>query len=310
MFKEKIRAQILNGALQDHKEYLGGYCRGYYMTITGSEQGWHITVNANRENDVDNTALTAYLLQLKAANKKLLAVEGQQGRINLLVRGGIAKNAPDVINGVMEPVLTYLTTNRYQSGCGCCGAGAAALGCWAINGEVYYLCDACARQISESLQDNQITVKRKKSKFLPGLVGAILGCLIGCIAWVLIYKLGYIAGIAGLIMGVCALKGYELLGGCLDRKGVVACIILMAAGIFFSNQIAWAWDAYSQFSEYGIGFFDVYQNLWTLIVDSQLEGEFFTDLAIGYGLTALASFANIRNAFRTSAGSYVMKKLG
>ena len=53
-------------------------------------------------------------------------------------------------------------------------------------------------------------MEEKKRENVPaGIVGAFLGSLIGVACAVLIGQLGYVASISGLVMAVCALKGYE-----------------------------------------------------------------------------------------------------
>lgn len=310
MFNETIRSQILNGSLADHKNYLAGHCRGYYMTFQTVEGGYQLTVNAHRDTDPDNAALKAFLLQCQAGNKKISLVDAAPYRFTIGLRNAsFAKKVPELVNGVMEPILNFLMTNGYASGCGCCGSNTAALNCWSVNAELFYLCDECAEEVSQSLKENQVAAKAKKGNFLAGIVGAVLGALIGCAAWVLIYKLGYIAGIAGLIMGICAMKGYELLGGHLDKKGVIASIVIMIAACYFANKLAWSWEAYDALKEIGITFFDTFRNLDAIIIESGLTGSYYGELAIGYGLTALASFRSIINAFRASNGSYTFRKM-
>ena len=310
MFNEKIRAEILNGGLTDHKTYLSGYCRGYYMALSAMEGGYLLTVSAYRESDPDNAALKAFLMNLQAENKKLRAVDTAAYRFTLVFTGiSFAKKVPEVVNGVMEPILSYLVSNGYRTGCGCCGDATGSLNCWSVNGELIHLCDGCVEEVGQALKDAQAATKAKKGNFLTGIVGAVLGALIGCVAWVLIYKAGYIAGIAGVIMAVCAMKGYELLGGHLDRKGVIASIVILIAGVYLSNKIAWSWEAYDALKEMGLTFFDAFRNLDIILLESDLTGAFYGDLAIGYGLTALATITNIINAFRASNGSYKFRKM-
>ncbi len=310
MFNEKIRAEILSGGLTDHKNHLSGYCRGYYMAFSAIEGGYLLTVSAHRESDPDNTALKAFLLQCQAGNKKIRNVDTAPYRFTLTLGAvTLAKKVPELVNGVMEPILSYLTSNSYRTGCGCCGDVSNSLNCWSLNGELVHLCDGCVEEVGQALKDAQTATKAKKSNFLGGIVGAVLGALIGCVAWVLIFRAGYIASIAGLIMAVCAMKGYELLGGHLDRKGVIASIVILIAGVYLSNKIAWSWEAYAALKDLDITFFDVFRNLNAIIMESGLSGEFYSDLAIGYGLTALGSIRNLINAFRTSNGSYKFRKM-
>lgn len=139
-----------------------------------------------------------------------------------------------------------------------------------------------------------------KSNLAAGIVGAFLGALIGCVLWILIWKLGYIAGIAGFVIGVCALKGYELLGKSLDIKGAIVTVIIMIIMIFLANKLAWSMDAYDALKDYGWTFFDSFQNLDYILEESELTSAYIKDLVIGYFLTALSSFKLIINAFSSA----------
>ena len=47
MYSEKVRAELLGGALADHKTHYAGYCQGYYMTFVPQADGYRVTVNAS-----------------------------------------------------------------------------------------------------------------------------------------------------------------------------------------------------------------------------------------------------------------------
>lgn len=149
--------------------------------------------------------------------------------------------------------------------------------------------------------DTQTFVPAPKSNLIAGLVGAFLGSLIGAVLWVIIYNFGFIAGIAGAVTAVCALKGYELLGKSLDKKGVICSIIIVIITIFLANKFAWSWeifDVYTNEFGYEMTFFDAFLSADEIIAYSELTGDYYKDLIIGYGLTALASYKDIINAFK------------
>lgn len=75
---------------------------------------------------------------------------------------------------------------------------------------------------------------------MGGLVGALLGSLIGVVCIVIFGQIGRVAIISGIIMAVCTLKGYEMLGGKLTKKGVVFSIILMFIMTYVGDRIGWA----------------------------------------------------------------------
>ena len=60
-----------------------------------------------------------------------------------------------------------------------------------------------------------------RDNVIAGTVGAFLGSLIGVACIVLVSKLGYVAAISGVVMVVCAIKGYAMLGGQFSKRGAV-----------------------------------------------------------------------------------------
>ena len=64
-------------------------------------------------------------------------------------------------------------------------------------------------------------VKEKPENVVTGIVGALLGAAIGAAAIILLDMAGYMAAISGVILAVCAYKGYELLGGKLSKTGII-----------------------------------------------------------------------------------------
>ena len=56
---------------------------------------------------------------------------------------------------------------------------------------------------------------------MPGIVGALIGSLIGAVVIVIVGQLGYVAAVSGLVMAICTLKGYEMLGKKLGTPGII-----------------------------------------------------------------------------------------
>lgn len=309
MIKEKLRSQILNGTLQDYKHHLAGRYRGFYITVTFISPYYSVRINASAKNAEGNTALHTLLEGLKHSHKHLAKAEVLEHAIILTIKcPSLGKNFPDILNGIIDPVVNHLISYSYISGCENCGSAASILECYEINGTYHYLCESCAHEIDKSFHENQQVTKAQKSNLFSGLIGALLGALLGCILWVIIYRLGYIAGIAGAVIGICAMKGYEMFGKHLDKKGVIGSVVIMVVMIYFANRISWAWEAYHALKEYGFTFSDSYRSLAEILEASELTGSYFRDLAIGYFLTVLSSFRNIKAAFQTSTGRYTFKK--
>lgn len=77
----------------------------------------------------------------------------------------------------------------------------------------------------------------RRESLVAGLVGAFLGSLLGMACIIVVSQLGYVASLCGVVMAVCTLKGYELLGGVLSRKGAAAAGIITVVMTYVAYQI-------------------------------------------------------------------------
>lgn len=136
------------------------------------------------------------------------------------------------------------------------------------------------------------------SNVVTGIIGALLGSLVGVALWVGIYKLGYIAGIAGAIMIVSAMFGYEKLGGSLDLKGIIISVVICIGMIYISERICISMELYEEFKDYkyyfgDVSFSDCYKSMFAILKDAEKESVFWGELGIGYLLFAIASVSYI-----------------
>ena len=130
---------------------------------------------------------------------------------------------------------------------------------------------------------NQPTIPHEN--VIAGIVGAFLGSLLGVVAIVVISQLGYVAAISGIIMGVCTLKGYELLAKGFSKKSIFISTIIAIIMVYVAHNIDYAIfiAVYS-----GVTFFEAYQVLRMLITEEpELAREFYGGLAMLYLFTLL-----------------------
>ncbi len=299
MVNETILTQILDGCLQDYSRYLAGNYKGYYITIEPAPGEYIIKINADASNDPGNQQLNRFLEQYKNSENPVSRIQTHTYMCVVWISEPRLETAvPIILNKIINPVIDYLAENGYSSGCDKCGNSSETLNCCEINGGHHFQCRKCIHELPDFPQAPVQNTGTSKSNFIAGLTGAVLGSLIGCAVWVLIYKLGYIAGLAGAITAVCAMKGYEILGGVLDKKGVAGSVIIMIIMIYGANKFAWTWDAYDSLKGYGWSFTEVFRELDYILEESELTGGYITDLVIGYVLTAFASFKSIIAGFR------------
>ena len=80
----------------------------------------------------------------------------------------------------------------------------------------------------------------KPENVLTGTIGAIIGAAIGIAVIILFSRLGKIASLSGLILTVCTMKGYELLGHQMSIKGIIISILLVIAAPYLADRLDWA----------------------------------------------------------------------
>ena len=139
---------------------------------------------------------------------------------------------------------------------------------------------------------------QKKENMIAGTVGAFLGSLLGVACIVLLGQLGYVAVLSGLVMGVCTLKGYELLGGTLSKKGAVISSLLILLMTFFAHRLDWAISV-AQVYEAGIP--DAFRSIDYLIEGGAIEaGTYWGNLAMLYLFVLVGAVPTIVSGLRAS----------
>lgn len=149
-------------------------------------------------------------------------------------------------------------------------------------------------------------VKREKS-FALGVFGAICGGLLGAGAIILLGQMGVISAIAGFVLAFCTLKGFELLGGKLDKKALIVCVAIMVITPYVAHHTSWAIMYCQAFQEDGIGlaFGDAFKYVYDLIdaVDTangntEVMSAFIKDLVFVYVFTALGGYTIVQQAIK------------
>lgn len=143
-----------------------------------------------------------------------------------------------------------------------------------------------------------------------GIVGAFLGSLLGVFLWVLIYQLGYISAIAGAVMIICAMKGYEMLDGRLNKTGIIISCVLSVLMVLVAEQVSLGIEIYQAYKEYyEITFFDAFRSVPSFLEEPDILTAVVGDLAIGYILMAVGAWGTIRQALKTGTGRQDVKMI-
>lgn len=149
-------------------------------------------------------------------------------------------------------------------------------------------CTACGQMAQE-----------KRGNMLLGTLGALLGAIIGGVSIVIFSQLGYVAALSGLILAVCTLKGYELLGKKLTTPGLVICVVLMLVTPFVADWINWALVVMEAWADYGVTFVECALVLPDLMAEGVIEtSAYLKNLGMLYLFVILGAGSTLSKAFK------------
>lgn len=135
-----------------------------------------------------------------------------------------------------------------------------------------------------------------KERVVLGTLGAFVGALVGTICIVILGQFGYIASICGVVMGFCAMGGYQLLGKKMSKKGIIITIVIMLVMVYVGNWFSYAL-AVADVAEVDV--------LTAFLVTPELvsegfidAGAYYKDLVMLYAFMAIGAVPTIKKYFK------------
>lgn len=96
-------------------------------------------------------------------------------------------------------------------------------------------------------------------------------------------------------MMICSVKGFELLGGGINIPAMILCVVIDLVAVYFAHKLA---VTVSIMQELDYGFGQSYKYIPFLLEYSEFSTAYYKDLAMGYGLTAVAVVPSVINMFK------------
>jgi len=129
-----------------------------------------------------------------------------------------------------------------------------------------------------------------------GVIGAIGGSLVGVALMLLLDHFGFVASIAGVVMAICALKGYRKLAGTMSKKGIIAVSIVMVLMTLIAAYLEWSIAIYDELKGYysDIYFIDILISMPFLLAEFEMVSDFLISLGMLFLFTALGAVPEIR----------------
>ena len=154
---------------------------------------------------------------------------------------------------------------------------------------------------------NDTDAAARSENILAGIVGAFLFSLAGGVIWFILDRIGFYAGISGIVAVVCAVKGYQVFARRDSKKGVILAVIVSMLTMVLAWYCCLALDVFQAYKEwYAAGevdftltYFQSLRNAYLFLEDWDIAGGYFLNLGIGLLLCIVGSLRFIINAFKS-----------
>jgi hypothetical protein len=148
------------------------------------------------------------------------------------------------------------------------------------------ICDECGAELG------------KPENVVTGVVGALIGAVLGGASIILLSQLGFVAAISGVILAVCTLKGYELLGGRLSKRGIVISCVLMAITPYIADRLDWAIVIAQTFADEGVTLGMAFAAVHGVIAENDMVADYFSSLGMVYLFVVMGAFGTLKGLFK------------
>ncbi len=256
-------------------------------------------------------ALSAVVSAIRP-NAPLTKEEGQAFSANLKIVSGLTQNGSVItmslkstpnqrklqegLTAALDALISFLMQGGFQNCCQSCGRQDVVAPCYA-GGAYLHLCPDCYANLQQQVAMNDAQKQQKKENVVAGVVGALIGSLLGVASIVILSQLGYVAVVSGIIMAVCTLKGYELLGGKLSNKGIIIGVAIMLIMTFFGDRVDWAIVVAR---ELGIDFATAFQGISLLLEQEIIEAStYWGNLVLLYIFVLIGIVPTVLGAIRS-----------
>ena len=279
---------------------------GYFFLLkeTDTKNVFSIALSVSRD-DAEEAA--AQLHQMVKDSSVLKSISLNQYVTTFTVKAGMtkAKTIENIRQGLTE-ILQFLETNGFYTVCGYSGEK-GPVGLYQIGDSLFLMNEDSFQELSTQLKIETDSYNSQKENVLLGTVGAFIGAIIGGAVTLFIARLGYVAFYAGFILGICVVKGYEILGKKFSKLGAVISSILLLVTIVLVHQFDYALEAVKQL---GVDFSDGFDLINTLVLSGEAPEKYFFNFFMLAVFTIIGGGVAISSALSTHKTRGIARKIG
>lgn len=279
---------------------------GYFFLLseTDTKNVFSIALSVSRD-DAEEAA--AQFHQMVKDSSVLKSISLNQYVTTFTVKAGMTKTKTiENVRQALTEILQFLQTNGFYTVCGYSGEK-GPVGLYQIGDSLFLMNEDSFQELSTQLKIDTDSYNSQKENVLLGTVGAFIGAIIGGAVTLFIARLGYVAFYAGFILGICVVKGYEILGKKFSKLGAVISSILLLVTVVLVHQFDYALEAVKQL---GLDFSDGFDLINTLVLNGEAPEKYFFNFFMLAVFTIIGGGVAISSALSTHKTRGIARKIG
>ena len=234
-----------------------------------------VSLNGNPADTEENELVWDEFKSESLPNLSTLSIN--QYLVSFVVKGAMRKSKTiEKLQTLITDLVAFLETHHFVQVCAYSGQE-GPVGLYQLGDSIFLINEESYQLLKSNLQIEVDSYQNQKENVLLGAVGALLGALIGGAVALFIARLGYVAVAAGLVLGICTIKGYEMFARKLSRKGILISVVLMVVTVFLVNQIDLAMEVVAQL---GVEFAYAFRVVNELIASGEYPDNYFFNLGM------------------------------
>lgn len=233
--------------------------------------------------------------QFSKENKSVSMLQQKENVISMVVKTaltdkGLKNNLEESINAL----IGFLRLNGFQNRCQICGSQGETDS--VRTGLSYmHLCPECFEKFRSAKAADTSRKEAVSENVVGGIIGALAGSLLGVLCIVVFGQLGYVSAVSGIVMAVCAMKGYEKLGRKLSGRGAAICILIMFVMTYVGNHLDWTVVC---MREVGLDPVTAWQSVSVLLAQGALGTAYWANLGLVYVFALLGAVPMVQKAIK------------
>lgn len=303
------KAKLINEEfnLNTGAESCNGIYNGYMTAVVINKKNYSVTIAgkpfAETSGDMGIGELQAELLSKGIADKCFY----ERNAFRIITKDDSMESLAKAIKSVTE----FYRINGFIPCCCSCSAATSAVEFYEINGKRDFICGKCFDRIVNDIKLKKVFIGNDKSCFFTGFFGALSGAFLGIFVWALLSGVGFNSIIPSILMTVFICCGYKILGGCIDKKGIITCCVMFPVfhviGQYF-GLAHWIYVAYK--GSLPISYLDAFASVIGIVISTtETFADFVRELITSVIFDLIILIAVLRRLYYLNKRGIIFKRI-